>query len=228
MAVTKTDQFHVWPYPGQLDDWLADGQGVHTVFARDLPGALNNIGSYCNPWAQYMQGCVKDVGTGSDGTVTVTTSAAGEYLIFQCPIVVPPGARRLFWTAGVISLAGTGTIETAAVYLSTSEYTKTLQTAAFDTSGVYPQRRLLGGLGPPRGSGYKTVGALTNSYRLVTDTEIDIHGKGGIMDLDASCTTVSSGTGQTRLSNLIFTLTCSGPSALVMGVADFTCWFLYD
>lgn len=233
MAVTKTDQFNVWPIPGQTDDWLTDGQGVHTVFARDLVTQLNNIGSYCSPWPQYMQSCTPGGAASVLGLVGTFTAAAGEFTIFQCPIVVPAGAIRMLWTAGVTCVAATSaTIESAKVYLSSQPYTATTMTgtaAAFDPNGIFPRQRLLGNVVTPISSAYFPVNLSAAGYKLVSDTDINlVTGKGGVMGLDPACVTVSSGTGQTRISNLIFTLKISQSTSLDFGVADFTCWFGYE
>jgi hypothetical protein len=226
VAITKTDQFQAWPPATTGDDWLDDGEGVHTIFPRDLATQLNNIATYCNPWAQYMQSCTAF--NGKDGVLGTFVTAAGEYPLLQCPIVVPPGAIRMFWTAGVVDASGTGTIESARVYLSTNEYTKTLMgdsAAAFDYTGIFPRKRLFGNVyAAPKSSEYKPVNLATAGYRLVSDTQTD----GGITGLDASCITVSSGTGQTRLSNVVVTLKVLQASSLSMGIADFTCWFGFD
>ena len=101
MAITYTDAANAPPSDAARDashdDWLDDGEAMHSLFARDLPTQLNNLASYCQPWPQYVQTC----DTTASGVLSISPTVAGEYLVFQFPLVVPIGALRMFWTAGM-------------------------------------------------------------------------------------------------------------------------------
>lgn len=225
MAITLTDQFVAPPpaTPGG-DDWLADGEGLHTAFSRDLPTTLNNLATYCNPWAQYVQTC----NVSAAGSHTMTPNVSGEFLIFQVPIVIPIGAQRMLWTAGIVKTSGTGNINACTVYLSKTEYTKTAQADPFDILGLSPHS-IPGS--KHQGNGQTVFSAApffqtitANGYTLVSELDI------GVQRLSSVAVARRSGTGLTYLANLILTLTTDGrsPPSIVMGVADFTCWFKFE
>lgn len=208
------------PGDGAYPDWYNDGEGMHTLIPHDLARSLNNLGSYCQPWAQYVQQAIPGIGGSTDknGETSITPAAGnGEYLIFQFPIVVPPGALKMFFTAGVTksSGAGTGTITAVTVYLSQIPYTNTAGNGAalFDRNGLVTQSNNAVGMSQAQAI------VNSNSYTLISDTVTNC-GDAAYQDAAAN--------GSAAISNLIFTMSCDSPSSLVMGVKDFTCWFAWE
>ena len=221
ITVTLSEQLSA-PPPGDgaYPDWYNDGEGMHTQIPHDLVRWLNNLGSYCQPWPQYMQSSAISSGlTGGDRngeTSLSVTAGAGEYLIFQCPVAVPPGAIKMYFTAGIKKgvAFGAGTITYATVYLSQQPYTATARSGAlFDPNGLVTSTT------NPVGMRQAVNITTASSYTLISDV---------VTNCADACYQDPAGNGSIMTSNLIFTLTCASPSSLIMGVKDFTCWFAWE
>lgn len=221
MAITLNEQISIYPPGGGsgTTDWLDDGEGMHTLVPLDLIRGLNNLGSYGSNWMQYVQ--QSNVGSGGstdpNGESIVTpTAGPGEYMVFQVPIVVPQGALQMLWAAGVTHASANPDVITAAkVYLSKFPYT-----AGALSSTLFDPTTLVTTSGAVVSSTALTSGWFgSNSYNFTLGT---------LTGQDDATVGDNIGNGSANYSNLIFTLTCSSVSSLVMGVKDFTCWFTYE
>ncbi len=216
MAVTLKEQVSLWPPAtgGGFDDWLNDGEGMHSIVPLDLVRHLNNAATYVQPWAQYIQSAV-------GGTYSVSVTAAGEYALMQCPIIVPLGAVRMLWAAGLIRDTASGNAMTAcSVYLSTTPYVASAQGAAF-----VPTKLNVGGSAAGQQIARTvTINFTTAGYFLVDDSIL------GVTNYLAALNLVGNGAGAAYTSNVIVTVTMIGGSsaAVLPGIADFSCWFGYE
>lgn len=206
MAITLTEQWRVWPAGGGEIEWLVDGEGMHANVPFDLVRQLNNIGSYCCNWSQFVYN--SDAGT--DITFT-TPGELGEFFLFQLPVVIPRGAVRMLWTGGITNGADT-TLSQATVYLSATPYAA--PGPAFGATVL--------------SSGYRshavTQSVSTAVYSLFSDSST------GVTNVDGVGGISISNTGWAQIAYLVFTATVSAlggfPTAVTM--RDFTCWFLYE
>lgn len=210
MSRTLTNQAHLFPVSGTEQTWTAS-TAVHSVIPYDLPSMLNNLKGYVDLCAGYCQSAADGLSSVA-GAIPITLSSpfAGELFFAQVPTLVPRGARRMLWTAGlsVTNTAETLTITGETVYLSPVPYVGPGPATAFDSAVL------------PPGYASRTVAtSVTGAYVRVSDTTTGMVSPPGWDQ------------GQDRLAHLIFTITCetTGINPLVAAyLYDFTWWFLYE
>src|SRR5688500_111331 len=103
MAKTLTEQVNL---PTQNSTIATGGAAMHSLFARDMPRALNNLGTYVEPSFQFLMDSSE---TGASGAGTSQQlgriwqsgdPGVGTMFLAQAPILVPAQAKRLLWTMG--------------------------------------------------------------------------------------------------------------------------------
>lgn len=229
MAVTLTDQVHLFQHSAGGADGTEEAAGLHTHHAFDMVRALNNLGTYCNPKTVYLQGCtapgVSDAGYNVIGTGTVRSSTlvggpgtSREYFVAQGLTVAPMGAKRLLWTAGIRPVLGGGdeslTLTAATLYVASQHYSGAVAPSAFEASNL--------------SLGYRSHSPATFSssvYKLVDDATTGI-----VQPYPANAKTDGAGN---HLVNLIFTVTgtCTdgaNPLYALIAVEDFTAWWVWE
>lgn len=204
MAKTFTEQVNLPPASAA---WDADGEGMHTAYSYDLVRGLNNLGTYVNNHAHYVQGSSSTTAT-ADGAVTHSADAGEELFMLQIPILVPLWAKRLVWTVG--AKPATGTLSTVTLYLAKTPYTGNV-VDAFSTANLT--------------AGYKsravTVSLSAGTYGIADDSST------GVTPIDSdTCSDINAGIGwhTKRLTYGIVTAT-AGTTASIQ-VYDSSFWFL--
>ncbi len=189
-------------------NWSGDGEGMHTLVAFDYPRYVNNLATYCNPYLQFFCGDT----VASNGELLVGMSgAAREAFICQIPVVVPPWAARLLWTAGVV--ANTGSITTVTTYITPFPYT-----GAGSDNGTNLVAFEIGNFT----HGYKvrpiSLAVSVGNYGLAVDATTG-------MELPADqAFSHSENFGTTLVTYLVITMTTGAADSAVI-LRDFSCWF---
>jgi hypothetical protein len=90
------------PAPAGTDPIADDGAPYHSSLLLDMPRALNNLGTYCEPSFQFAFSSAQNMPAGTPSTwwtrAITAIPAAGQAFIAQLPIIVPDQATRLLWT----------------------------------------------------------------------------------------------------------------------------------
>ena len=210
MAKTYSRQVRVPPTGTSL---FADGEGMHTRIAHDAPLALNNMYGYCNLTAGYCQ----DLSNSGRSTVDIDHTDSEERYIAQVPTIVPRGAAKMVWTAGVdLNAPGAGNsadITRFDVYLSSAPYTGSA-TAAFDSGLLGIGNQSNGVAGTP----LLTASNGTNGYQLV-----DASGAGIANPLGYN---IFDGVDTGAFLVLTYTGEDTGSGEPNVWVYDFSWWFL--
>ena len=112
MAKILTEQANL---PSTSSIVATAGAGMHSFYARDLPRAINNLGTYVEPTFQFlMDASTTDFGVGPGpqlGRVWQEDDVfTGTMFVAQAPILLPTQARRLCWTLGFIRSAVGGEV----------------------------------------------------------------------------------------------------------------------
>lgn len=107
MAKTLSEQVSAWPpFEATQDKFADNGSALHSAFMFDMPRALNNLGTYCEPTMQFLFNSGEFVTPVAPSQRYVRTTlampAAGLAFLGQAPILVPHQAARLFWTLSLV------------------------------------------------------------------------------------------------------------------------------
>jgi hypothetical protein len=228
MGVTRTTQLALPPSAGAYQ--TEEGDGLHTLFAKDLVKGLNNLGS-------YVTGNRTCFVAGSDnafGTISLLlgtgVTATTEFYAGQHPVIMPRGnPTRMLWTAGARATGDTGTAQAAevsavTVYLANRPYT-----------GVGPASPAL----TAQAFDATNLGTLGYNYvkRSKAATITDAAGTSGVYGLydDSAVGLVAPFPdpileGFDQILYLIYTLSCKGGAAHAVRVAlqECTSWWNYD
>lgn len=220
MSTTYSTQAHLYAVNG-ANDGFQDGDGMSTMFTRDMVADVDNLGGYVDLRVIQVQSvtpAAAGVAADADGTRRAgyvqqqLHTASREIFMCQVPVVLNRDGLRLVWTCGVAAYAtggATAALTAVTVYLSSKPYTGAGATSAFDLTKLAPD--------------YVTRSVTVSPSTITHQYELAIDATTGITPAVASYGLK----GEDAVSHLIVTCTGSGTGVQNWArIYDFTAWFL--